>query len=188
MPHCPPGRSTACFHFDLTGKVDASDVKTAELWVYKEPDSGDARPQTLVFSKLAGQHQNASKVGKELGHKVIGETQGWIRFDLKRLVSRWLINPERNLGLAVRCKTCQDSDEAPVATEGDRMPFVIIHTASNHQLYRRSTNDCGERSGNRCCRERFYVDFAQIGWDWVTWPRGYWANYCKGTCFGEYNS
>lgn len=44
--------------------------------------------------------------------------------------------------------------------------------------------DCapnGQTSG--CCREPFYVNFTEIGWDsWILEPTGYNAYYCKGKC------
>lgn len=38
-----------------------------------------------------------------------------------------------------------------------------------------------------CCRHSIYVDFAEIGWsDWVLYPAGYTAYYCKGGCPDRY--
>lgn len=187
VPNCPAGPTARCFYFDLQDKVDASEVSSVELWVYKEAEGGERRPQTLVFSKLVGQHQNASRVGKEIGHTVVNKPEGWVRLDVKRVVTRWLSNPRRNAGLAVSCKTCHGNEgRHAVAADGDRLPFIVIQTLARHRIYKRSLNDCSATTGNRCCREKFYLDFGEIGWDWVTWPPGYWANYCKGTCFGNY--
>uniref|UniRef100_A0A8V5GWV7 Uncharacterized protein n=1 Tax=Melopsittacus undulatus TaxID=13146 RepID=A0A8V5GWV7_MELUD len=50
-----------------------------------------------------------------------------------------------------------------------------------HRLQRRSI-DCS-RDSKMCCRQEFFVDFKEIGWeDWIIQPEGYHMNYCTGLC------
>ena len=37
-------------------------------------------------------------------------------------------------------------------------------------------------SFNRCQRRWYYVQFSKLKWNWIIAPRGYNANYCKGSC------
>lgn len=54
---------------------------------------------------------------------------------------------------------------------------------------RTKRQDSGSPScaGNVCCRHSIYIDFEEIGWsDWVLYPAGYTAYYCKGGCPDRY--
>lgn len=63
-------------------------------------------------------------------------------------------------------------------------PFLIVYAGSDIvRRARRRTNHCSSRLQNQCCRERFYVNFRELGWnDWIIAPHGYYANYCRGNC------
>lgn len=63
-------------------------------------------------------------------------------------------------------------------------PLLIIYAGSDIvRRARRRTNHCSSRLQNQCCRERFYVNFRELGWnDWIIAPHGYYANYCRGNC------
>ncbi|NWT09010.1 INHBC protein, partial [Vireo altiloquus] len=62
-------------------------------------------------------------------------------------------------------------------------PFVVAQTRARtpHRIHRRGV-DCG-RDSRMCCRQEFFVDFKEIGWeDWIIQPEGYHMNYCSGLC------
>ncbi|XP_044742085.1 inhibin beta chain-like [Chrysoperla carnea] len=48
---------------------------------------------------------------------------------------------------------------------------------------RRRALDCSGALKGQCCKQRFYVNFTDLGWsDWILAPQGYYANYCMGSC------
>ena len=57
----------------------------------------------------------------------------------------------------------------------------------NHRT-RRSTstygqNTCSAQSQPSCCLRQFYVNFKRnLGWSWIRQPKGYYPNYCAGSC------
>lgn len=62
-------------------------------------------------------------------------------------------------------------------------PFVTarVRVGGKHRVRRRGI-DC--QAGSRmCCRQEFFVDFREIGWqDWIIQPEGYAMNFCTGQC------
>uniref|UniRef100_A0A0B6ZXT4 TGF-beta family profile domain-containing protein n=1 Tax=Arion vulgaris TaxID=1028688 RepID=A0A0B6ZXT4_9EUPU len=51
---------------------------------------------------------------------------------------------------------------------------------------KRQDDESAVCSGSLCCRHSIYVDFEDIGWDFVISPMGYTAYYCKGDCPPRY--
>ncbi|XP_038073348.1 transforming growth factor beta-2 proprotein-like [Patiria miniata] len=53
---------------------------------------------------------------------------------------------------------------------------------------RRSTstygqNTCSDQTQPSCCLRQFYVNFKRhLGWGWIRQPKGYYPNYCAGSC------
>lgn len=65
-------------------------------------------------------------------------------------------------------------------------PFLVIYTDPHViKRVRRHTPDCSVAVRGQCCKQKFYVSFAELGWeDWIIAPHGYYANYCQGNCNG----
>lgn len=66
------------------------------------------------------------------------------------------------------------------------MPFLVLETESapNFRRSRRRALECSPRV-KHCCKQRFYISFKDLEWDdWIIAPRGYYANYCRGSCGG----
>uniref|UniRef100_A0A0N8ESD7 Inhibin beta C chain preproprotein n=2 Tax=Heterocephalus glaber TaxID=10181 RepID=A0A0N8ESD7_HETGA len=62
-------------------------------------------------------------------------------------------------------------------------PFVAaqVRVGGKHQVHRRGI-DC-QGVSRMCCRQEFFVDFREIGWqDWIIQPEGYAMNFCTGQC------
>ncbi|NWV42809.1 INHBC protein, partial [Grantiella picta] len=75
--------------------------------------------------------------------------------------------------------------ESPVPSDhsDSHWPFVVAQARARtpHRVHRRGI-DCG-RDSRMCCRQEFFVDFKEIGWeDWIIQPEGYHMNYCAGLC------
>lgn len=62
-------------------------------------------------------------------------------------------------------------------------PFVAARVrVGGKQRVRRHGIDCQGES-RMCCRQEFFVDFHEIGWDdWIIQPEGYAMNFCTGQC------
>lgn len=75
-----------------------------------------------------------------------------------------------------------NAEQPPLLNEN--RPFLVAHTEPNAmKRVRRRTVDCSGSKNTRCCKQRFYVSFKAIGWDdWILFPHGYFANYCRGSC------
>ncbi|XP_077995713.1 transforming growth factor beta-2 proprotein-like [Glandiceps talaboti] len=68
-------------------------------------------------------------------------------------------------------------------------PYLLAFTKSpqaNKRRKRRSldASHCfSEPSLDKCCLRQLYVDFENdLGWKWIHSPKGYYANYCGGSC------
>lgn len=185
-----------CYRFDLTHKetgsndrdsdpIDPDLIESAQLWVYMLYDD-PARDQnhTLEVSEL-DRHFSPSHRHDILRTQV---KHGWVSFELRHFVKRWLRRPSTNRGLSVSCPTCNmDSESVPIATRNKHQPFIKLQLGKPRRRTRRSTNLQCNPNTNQCCRDRLYVDFSDIGWhDWIMHPSGYDAFYCKGSCDSKY--
>ncbi|XP_058800353.1 inhibin beta chain, partial [Phymastichus coffea] len=149
--------------------------------------------------------------GKELDKHLEMETQlvvnigqlGWLKFDVTRVVYNWYqtFNNKDKLTLLVDCSGCKDwhvhvstfggrsphvvepSLNSKSAQDPDR-PFLVVRTDPTAvKRVRRRAIECDDDVKGQCCKQRFYVSFAQLGWDdWIIAPQGYYANYCRGNC------
>ena len=104
------------------------------------------------------------------------------------VVKNWLdYQDSPTHAISVACKTCgMDKNQSPISFSAKLKPFLVIYTHSQQRraLHRRPKRqiNCGVGVGE-CCRESFYVSFADIGWDdWILGPEGYNAYFCKGSC------
>ncbi|CAM1305647.1 INHBB (predicted) [Pycnogonum litorale] len=142
-------------------------------------------------------------------HKLRMRHMGWKRLDITKAVKEWFSgNKTEKLNLFVDCTGCGTLIE-PVAVfkNGDNVrktrnyishrrrnhrrrrkkkafrPFIVIETEPlrTHRIRKRSAECDG--SMTRCCKQTLYVNFKQLKWnDWIIYPRGYYANYCMGSC------
>jgi len=70
------------------------------------------------------------------------------------------------------------------------LPFLVLETETdpNVRRNRRRTLECSPRV-KQCCKHRFFISFQDLGWeDWIIAPRGYYANYCRGSCGGAHRT
>jgi len=111
-----------------------------------------------------------------------GDT-GWLGLDSAK-AKDWIeqLDPRSedvDLFLSLRCHGCV------VARKGDKRPFLVVNVESEIKKRKRRVVKCHSKMKG-CCRESLYVNFTEIGWDdWVVQPRGYDANYCRGSCYSS---
>ncbi|GBN75030.1 Inhibin beta chain [Araneus ventricosus] len=139
---------------------------------------------------------------------------GWRRLDVGEVVQQWLSGSDNRdkLTLLVDCTGCNSklemvlfNDDDPASnhvtatTTARRIrhgghehqllnlrPFLAIATDANEQRRsRRHARTCGDNP-TYCCRQNLYVNFKELGWgDWIIAPKGYYANFCMGSCVGR---
>lgn len=97
-------------------------------------------------------------------------------FDIQNDVNNPNSNSKSNLNNSATASTNNADDP--------NRPFLVIHTDPNiMKRVRRRALDCSGAFKGQCCKQRFYVNFTDLGWsDWILAPQGYYANYCMGSC------
>lgn len=112
--------------------------------------------------------------------------------------------------LNVSCKTCMGTSKESQQqqqqggkllrrpTDDKFRPFFLIDfkriDGTKHQRKTKATGMAEQRGrrdrrnincvGNMkdCCRERLWINFADISMDFIIQPKGYYANFCRGSC------
>ncbi|KAF6208374.1 hypothetical protein GE061_016828 [Apolygus lucorum] len=112
----------------------------------------------------------------------------WQKLDLRKTVLDWYTHRSgERLRILIDCSGCNGAIVPSLFKSGaSNRPFLVITTepAASKRVRRRAL-DCSSATGGQCCKEMFYVNFKQLGWDdWVIAPPGYFANYCRGDCSG----
>ncbi|XP_033098499.1 growth/differentiation factor 8-like [Anneissia japonica] len=172
---CESKSSSTCFRFPLQSEVHDKSISSAQLYFYRVASPNDEDDQTLSVMQLG--HQGL----KPIGEVRTSNREGWVQMEIKETVARWLIHDVDNRELMVHCKTCQ-SQNSPISLTGSKRPFLFIKTDT--PTSRRTTRSIYCKPGiKQCCRQDFYISFAEIEWDdWIIQPVGYDANFCKGSC------
>ncbi|CAH1775313.1 unnamed protein product [Owenia fusiformis] len=184
---CHGTRKSTCVHFEFGNKIPGADrVSSAKLWVYKRPDPADNRfNQTLTITQQLG-GPNASRFhrGKVVGTQETDLEYGWVQIDMKHTVHRWMSKSKYPRTIEVSCKTCRRNSGSPIEIDGDHKPFIVTYLRENrhHRRERSAAINCSPGE-TRCCKQELYISFEEAGWhDWIISPRGYFVNYCTGSC------
>ncbi|XP_024082625.1 inhibin beta chain isoform X2 [Cimex lectularius] len=170
-------------------------VKSAVLWVRLEQRSySPPRNVTLWVIRLTAHHlPNTTQLsGKDFNAytEVVSSarvsTIGWHKLDLQTAVTEWYSRKgSRKLSLLIDCSGC-GSAVAPALFQSGRSnkPYLVVRTEpAQTRRVRRTALECSGAPRGHCCKQQFYVNFKEIGWDdWVIAPGGYFANYCRGDC------
>lgn len=123
------------------------------------------------------------------GFAKVVSTTSWQKIDLRQTVLDWYSYRSRErLRVLVDCSGCNGGAVVPSLFRSgpSNRPFLVVTTepAPSRRVRRRAL-DCSGAPRGQCCKEQFYVNFKQLGWDdWVIAPNGYFANYCRGDCSG----
>ncbi|XP_074604373.1 growth/differentiation factor 8-like [Brevipalpus obovatus] len=103
----------------------------------------------------------------------------WKEYDLTKLISREETQDPSVVEISEERLVVIDTDQRKLHSS-----FLSVEFDYMSAPRKKRRIDC-DAAGNTstCCRESFYVNFTQIGWDnWIVSPSGYFANYCKGKC------
>jgi len=186
---CATKKSAGCYFFDLRGRVDASEVQSVHLWIYKLFNQNDPYMETFVISELdkIKRRKNNLRIKNIVERYDTTQKFGWLKIDVTKSAMKWLLKPRLNHGIAVICKGCKRKYYRTIySTKENSKPFVVVTTRKSHRRDRRSfENECTETS-TECCLKPFSINFREIGWDAVAYPPSIQANYCTGGCNGKY--
>jgi TGF-beta receptor len=175
---------SVCFSFKIPQDVDVSSIESAHLWIYKKHNHDMNFNHTFEISEVS--HWGDDKDHVKRNPLAIQQTnfdEGWVKIDLNWSVRNWLQYEELTHVVQIACKTCGPK-HVPIGLKNDRKPFIVIDTLPQKNLNRgrRSSVNCSPQT-KTCCRESQYISFADIGWDdWIIFPPGYDAYFCRGTC------
>ncbi|NXO64509.1 INHBC protein, partial [Phainopepla nitens] len=178
-----PGSSTSHrvrLHFRFSQEVAGStEILQATLYLFWAAPGPAAQPVTVRLLQPDPAGPNTT-VASETRLEV--QRPGWTTLDVAAAV-RSLFGQETPR-LTVELEVPEDRESPLPSDRGDsHWPFVVARAQARtpHRVRRRGV-DCGADS-RMCCRQEFFVDFKEIGWeDWIIQPEGYHMNYCAGLC------
>lgn len=176
-----------CLKFQIPPDVERDDVLSASLWIYKKHDKFDSiqSMQTIEVDDVSHwDRQGRFFKTKPISLTNTNVTEGWIKIDIQYPVENWKKHHELTHILRVACKTCGMSlKHSPVSLKHKRKPFIVIDTHAQRKSSRQKRNINCSSGVTECCREKLYISFAEIGWDdWIVFPKGYDAYFCRGSC------
>ncbi|XP_051534507.1 transforming growth factor beta-1 proprotein-like [Myxocyprinus asiaticus] len=142
----------------------------------------------------------------------------WLSFDVKQTITEWLQSSEDEVSLELRlycgCKTSKDQQSADKflftisgleKQRGDTRdlagmmvkPYILALSlpsngnslASARRKRAAGTDETCNEKTETCCMRKLYIDFRKdLGWKWIHKPKGYFANYCMGSCTYIWNT
>ncbi|KAF5898510.1 transforming growth factor beta-1-like, partial [Clarias magur] len=174
----------------------------------KDPSIQNGSPQRLEIYKGVG---NAAKyldfheITNDLNNK-------WISFNVTATIKEWLQlpEPEQAFELRLYCACGMPSTDFKFVVSGinDRrgdtgplasfmpkpyilamsVPFDGYSPSSRKKRSPAAEPTCDEKT-DTCCMRKLYIDFRKdLGWKWIHKPKGYFANYCMGSCAYIWNA
>ncbi|XP_067385738.1 inhibin beta C chain-like [Emydura macquarii macquarii] len=169
-----PSGTALRFRFSR-GPGRAVHVLQAQLWVYVQPQRS-GRPQVTLRVSLAGALLGEKRLEARAG--------GWHAFALLPVLRDFFRGQETTLRLELECRGCPPNATAGGNASSSHRPFLVAKATvrePGQRVAKRSLR-C-EQNAHLCCRQDYYVDFRDIGWDdWIIKPEGYQINYCVGQC------
>ena len=178
-PFSPTALASSCFEFDITSVV-RSKVAMAELWLYWTGEEPSNTNHTLVINQLSG---HGSETSRTIAVQYVPPSQsaGWITVDIKHTVRRWRTHSHHDQVIQILCETCDSNSILPLGAHSRYRPFIVIRVADEKKTRKRKNVNCDANTTD-CCRQHFHLRFLDLGWDWVISPRGFDANFCRGSC------
>ena len=182
---CAHRKSTGCFKFDYKNKLEGQ-ITSAELLVYKFRDGNDGQ-QTILVSELEKSGRRKLRPLNMVTRIETDIKEGWVSFPLDKTVRRWLAEPEIWSGaLAIKCKTCVQTKHRNIfGAKGVYRPVLVIRVQPESKRRPKRGLEC-DVGTDMCCKKDYYITFHDLEMYRILQPRGIWANYCTGSCNGQY--
>ncbi|KAJ8256705.1 hypothetical protein COCON_G00188570 [Conger conger] len=148
-----------------------------------------------------------------LGYRFISNElrDHWLSFDVTLTLKEWLQGAEDEqwfqLKLYCECGKSSEPFHFTISGMGQQRgdltalkaltPYILVMSLPadradhlNTRRKRATTEEefCSKNSEN-CCMRNLYIDFRKdLGWKWIHKPKGYYANYCLGSCTFFWNA
>ncbi|CAM1322020.1 Uncharacterised protein g7962 [Pycnogonum litorale] len=190
-----PETEVKYFYFDRQDKLYR--VGEAVLWFYLK-SSNDWQKTTRkmvlkasqIIKHVSGGFTNHIDISKK--EVTINRWRGrWIKLDVTKTVKEWFRYPLTNLGLLLKAYDDQHHEiDVDLKSSASKPMFIsVVPEKSRRRTKRKSNPTCTEASNNTtCCLHPLTVNFIKLGWDFVTEPKSFEANYCKGACRPPYST
>nr|QYF06712.1 activin [Holothuria scabra] len=191
----PDAAGGKCFTFRFSSSNTKDNIHTAQLWVYWNGSVFADHPTppdpdlSVTVQEISAKTQDPPRVVTTDDFTGLSMV-GWMKFDVKPSVRRWHRHTLVDHSIRVKCNNyhgLQASDIVEALSPSLKSgftPFIVIHTTKSKRGSRvkRSSSDCTIVGDSNCCRESLYIQFSDIGWDWILMPTGFQANFCRGVC------
>ncbi|XP_026886447.2 transforming growth factor, beta 1a [Electrophorus electricus] len=160
-------------------------------------------------------YQGLGDQAQYLGFHIISNdlADRWLSFDVTETLKAWLQSPEEEQGFEMRlycgCRKPEENLQFRISgvskIRGDRhdlsnnmaKPYILAmsvpvdshsHASSRKKRSTAGVETCDEKT-ETCCMRKLYIDFRNdLGWKWIHKPKGYYANYCMGSCTYIWNT
>ncbi|XP_051965631.1 transforming growth factor, beta 1a [Xyrauchen texanus] len=188
-------------------------LSQAELRLRIKTPTMDQEQRVELYHGVGDQTRYLSTrfVSKDLANR-------WLSFDVKHTITEWLQSSEDEVSLELRlycgCKTGKDQQSADKflftisgleKQRGDTQniagmmvkPYILALSlpsngnslASARRKRATGTEETCNEKTETCCMRKLYIDFRKdLGWKWIHKPKGYFANYCMGSCTYIWNT
>lgn len=165
------------FHFSSDETAGGVEIRQASFMFFVQlPPNSTWSINVRVFS--LNPHDTNLTVASQ--HLLEVDASGWHQLTLGPEAQAAYSQGHLTLELVPEGQVAQSS---VIMVDTAHRPFVTarVRTGGRHRV-RRQGIDC--QGGSRmCCRQGFFVDFREIGWqDWIIQPEGYAMNFCTGQC------
>lgn len=146
------------------------------MWVYilPDPSSNSSTSQGVLTITRPAQHYGHRVT---LASRYIDIAEGWVEINMNHRLHKWGNNHLQYVEIDF------DQDSARLSTIPSQQPKLVLDIKSRPRVSRSTTRRrvCQANTAH-CCMQRYTVNFAAIGWDFIIEPEDYVANYCRGTC------
>ncbi|XP_028276001.1 transforming growth factor, beta 1a [Parambassis ranga] len=190
---------------------DYQRLTTAELrMLIKHPKIADVQRVELYYSTGSSFTYHALRfVTNEWKDK-------WLTFDVTDPLRYWLkgTDEEQSFQLRLFCDCDQAGGDSSLSfsisgtitsredTAGldkltQQQPYILTmsipqnvstHLSSRKKRSTENSDTCSAQT-ETCCVRSLYIDFRKdLGWKWIHMPKGYFANYCMGSCTYIWNA
>ena len=174
------------FKFHLPSQLRDLDVNKAKLYFNIRPRSKNSalkckkyQKQNLDITIIDALHRSNMTLTKRVPrHR---PRHGWYSVrnstrPLTELVILYKKHKRDAIDVVIECPNCCSN---PLSD--DALPILVVQ-ASKPVTYVNDATATAPNCFGKCCVKHLVVDFDELGYDWVIYPRRYVANYCEGSC------
>ncbi|XP_019628247.1 PREDICTED: bone morphogenetic protein 2-B-like [Branchiostoma belcheri] len=170
--------------FNVSSLQDAAVVTSAQLRVFRRARTPSSCRLYVFRASPDGSRRLVSR------RRLPAGSAGWEEFDVTQSFSRHALQRDDTvLQLVLKFKCRHEASGNRTGPRNATLPSLVGPRNDTHHpslvLYLRESEET--RAGNArprrpCRRHELYVDFTELGWDWIIAPAGYRAFYCRGGC------